>query len=274
MSYTHVKGIFMSNPANDTSLENQLYQLLSHLDERLRELSREDEGLRVKLAVPFHALSEEDLLSRLLREVSQKTNLLNYHRQQSFHRHMLQPLAEQKLVTPSQLTKSTMLQMTERDREEDVWMPQRIYPLEAQTVEHNGITIHLTSLERSATKIRMPFEMRGTLPLEVADELTDISLLEIHQSWPVPTLAGISLQDDKGTIYRLESPGLVQGPQGESEKWRMKSYLIFSAKLPSHPQTFRLSIQSVLFLPQGTFAVLQKEPLMIRGPWEFVLVWQ
>lgn len=265
----------MSNPANETSLETKLYQLLSDLDQRLIELAQEDEGLRVKLGTPFQASSEEDLLSRLLREVSQKTGLLHYHRQQHFHRHMLQPLAEQKLVTPSQLTTNIMLQMTEREGEDDrVWIPMRIYPLEAQTVERNGITLHLTSLERSTTQVRIPFDMKGTLPLLVADELKDISLLEVHQNWPLPTLAGVSLQDDTGTMYVLEPPGFVQGPQGESEKWRMKSYLVFSAGLSSHPQTFRLSIQSVLFLPQGTFAVLQQEPLVIRGPWEFVLTWQ
>lgn len=255
----------------DISLEELLQALLLAVDGELASLAEKDEEIKLRITNSQNTPGtfDEDILSKLLREASHKTNLLNFYRRRHFHQNQ-QAVSAQTTRNISPLIKSIDIRKQSNNLTPDiVWATIQLYSEQAHAIEHNGVTLKIVSLERSAGKIRFPFSILSTVPINISSKLDNFSLTEIHQGWPLPTLMGIRLKDNQETQYMLESPELVLGPQGEPSKWWMKSELVFSFDQPELPQSFSLSIQRIIFLPQGVFAVSSDDPLIINGPWKF-----
>lgn len=272
---------------SSTRLEELLQEVMVALNQEFLELAKRDTRLDALLCAgnDSSVFNDEAMLDQLLREVSEKANSL-YGCRLEYSWYRQQDLATQDpstrevlLTTPRQIAASQTLKGSVTLPRDGVWVSVHVQTELPVVVEYHGISMSIEALERSAMGFRLPFSLEGTFPMEVypAEELSAVEQegkfldFTILKRLPSPTLTGVQMSDDQGTLYTLEAAPLVKGPQGSRSRWKMESALIFSGTPPLHIGVLHLVIQSVLILPQHVFVTTALPAHLIKGPWEFLL---
>ncbi len=254
------------------SFEQWLRQTIVEFDQELEQLALIDERLRSSLSSSSRSpdTPEGDTINQLLSEVKSKAQMLYFYRDLNFFSKRSLPLKNRDVVLPQHAIRELLIQH-DAQAKQDLWLSLELQLQPPYIVEHQGISLGITNIELAAQEIKIAFSLTGTISLGESDKEEKISPPAMPGNSLLPVLAGIQLTDDTGVAYSVESPPFFQLPRRKNNEaeWRLNSYMTFTGAVPQQLQELHLFIPSFLLLPTQVFLLLDKEPLVIHGPWEF-----
>jgi len=253
----------MDNPSY--AFEQWLQQTIIQLDQELEQLAQIDERLRQHLTFSTQSSGsvDEDTINQLLSEVRSKAQMLHFYRDLNFFSKRSLSSKNRERILSRQDIQNLLIQHNAQTKN-DLWQSFQLNVQPPSIVEQEGISLGITDLELSSQTIRVTFSLRGTIPLEGVGENGWVGSL--------PVLAGIHLEDDRGITYSVEPPAFFQLPHGKKMQWQVNSYMTFSGAVSQELQALYLTVKSFFLLPAQVFLILDKEPLIIQGPWRFTFL--